>query len=54
MLDNGLFEWNVTALCFAKDGYLEQNGLTGRNVFAIHIPVPGQIKPKETEEQYGE
>ena len=54
MLDNGLFEWNVTALCFAKDGYLEQNGLTGRNVFTIHIPVPGQIKPKETEEQYGE
>lgn len=44
ILDVGEFEWDVTAFCYARDGYEERRSPVARENFTIKFEAPKQIK----------
>lgn len=54
LLDVGDFVWNVTAHCYADDGYEEQSSKAATGVFHIRFELPKQVETKKPGKLYGE
>lgn len=52
VLDVGEFEWNVTAYCYAKDGYEERRSPVSTGNFSVKFDTPKQITTEKTERMY--
>ena len=53
-LGRGDFSWQVEALYVMDDGYIEQRGRLEENKLTVDIPVPTQIRTKDSGILYGE
>lgn len=53
-LDVGGFTWNVTAFCYAKDGYEEQRSVVASGDFEISFKAPAKIETVKPGRMYGE
>ena len=54
LLDVGGFTWNVTAYCYAKDGYEEQRSPVAAGDFNISFKAPQKIETVNPGRMYGE
>ncbi|MCR4823265.1 MAG: FecR family protein [Treponema sp.] len=53
ILDIGKFEWSVSAFSYAKDGYLEQKGITASSSFTINFASPTKVETVNPGKLYG-
>jgi hypothetical protein len=53
ILDNGTYIWQVEPVRTGSRGAIERRGPAGESVFAIDVPVPGQVRLEDTGVLYG-
>ena len=54
IFDVGTFEWQVTAISHAKDGFEEQKGVIASSRFTIDFQLPKKVETVKPGTMYGD